>query len=87
MCNTTRSIFQDFTLQNIRVKFSVEIHERIAQFHIPCLHKITSLYDSKVYEHPEIEPIREYKLICFDPSTVFKHKTYIFSFIKSYGPL
>jgi nuclear mRNA export protein SAC3 len=36
----TRSIKQDFTLQNIRGIEAVEIHERIARYHILCLHEL-----------------------------------------------
>ncbi|KAK4517196.1 uncharacterized protein ATC70_000528 [Mucor velutinosus] len=36
----TRSIRQDFTLQNIRDVTAVAAHERIARFHIMCLHEM-----------------------------------------------
>lgn len=36
----TRSIRQDFTLQNIRDITAVAAHERIARFHILCLHEM-----------------------------------------------
>ncbi|KAL7309364.1 actin cytoskeleton and mitosis protein [Mucor circinelloides] len=36
----TRSIRQDFTLQNLRDITAVEAHERIARFHIICLHEM-----------------------------------------------
>ncbi|TIB59306.1 hypothetical protein E3P79_01801 [Wallemia ichthyophaga] len=36
----TRSIRQDFTLQHIRDRVAVECHERIARYHILCLHEL-----------------------------------------------
>ncbi|KAF1807496.1 SAC3/GANP/Nin1/mts3/eIF-3 p25 family-domain-containing protein [Mucor lusitanicus] len=36
----TRSIRQDFTLQNVRDITAVAAHERIARFHILCLHEM-----------------------------------------------
>jgi len=36
----TRSIRQDFSLQNIRDKCAVEAHERIARYHILSLHQL-----------------------------------------------
>ncbi|TIB74816.1 hypothetical protein E3Q24_00308 [Wallemia mellicola] len=36
----TRSIRQDFTLQHIRNEIAIECHERIARYHILCLHEL-----------------------------------------------
>lgn len=36
----TRSIRQDFTLQHIREEIAIECHERIARYHILCLHEL-----------------------------------------------
>ncbi|TIA92737.1 hypothetical protein E3P99_00468 [Wallemia hederae] len=36
----TRSIRQDFTLQHIRNDVAIECHERIARYHILCLHEL-----------------------------------------------
>jgi hypothetical protein len=36
----TRSIRQDFTLQNLRDITAVAAHERIARFHILCVHEM-----------------------------------------------
>lgn len=61
----TRSIRQDFTLQNIRNEVAVEVHERIARFHILCLHEMRGLDESKFSEQQEVEQLRKGKLICF----------------------
>ncbi|CAO3665687.1 unnamed protein product [Rhizopus microsporus] len=55
----TRSIRQDFTLQNIRNEVAVEVHERIARFHILCLHEMRGLDESKFSEQQEIEQLRK----------------------------
>ncbi|KAG1610027.1 hypothetical protein G6F46_010335 [Rhizopus delemar] len=55
----TRSIRQDFTLQNIRDVTAVEVHERIARFHILCLHEMCGLDESKFSEQQETEQLRK----------------------------
>ncbi|KAG1328469.1 hypothetical protein G6F62_008130 [Rhizopus arrhizus] len=55
----TRSIRQDFTLQNIRDVTAVEVHERIARFHILCLHEMCGMDESKFSEQQETEQLRK----------------------------
>lgn len=55
----TRSIRQDFTLQNIRDQKAVEAHERIARFHILCLHEMCHLDEEKFSEQQETEQLRK----------------------------
>ncbi|RCH99117.1 hypothetical protein CU097_010513 [Rhizopus azygosporus] len=55
----TRSIRQDFTLQNIRNEVAVEVHERIARFHILCLHEMRDLDESKFCVQQEIQQLQE----------------------------
>ncbi|KAG1455932.1 hypothetical protein G6F55_006788 [Rhizopus delemar] len=55
----TRSIRQDFTLQNIRDVTAVEAHERIARFHILCLHEMCGMDESKFSEQQETEQLRK----------------------------
>lgn len=55
----TRSIRQDFTLQNIRDVTAVEIHERIARFHILCLHEMCELDEGKFSKQQETEQLRK----------------------------
>ncbi|KAI8975135.1 SAC3/GANP/Nin1/mts3/eIF-3 p25 family-domain-containing protein [Mycotypha africana] len=55
----TRSIRQDFTLQNIRDVTAVHVHERVARFHILCLHEMCEYDESKFSEQQEIEQLRK----------------------------
>lgn len=55
----TRSIRQDFTLQNIRDISAVQIHERIARFHILCLHEMCQYGEEKFSEQQETEQLRK----------------------------
>ncbi|KAI9271180.1 SAC3/GANP/Nin1/mts3/eIF-3 p25 family-domain-containing protein [Helicostylum pulchrum] len=48
----TRSIRQDFTLQNIRDLDAVATHERIARFHILSLHEMCE-YDESTFSLPQ----------------------------------
>lgn len=57
----TRSIRQDFTLQNIRDQVAVEAHERIARFHILCLHEMSHLDEERFSEQQETEQLRKGK--------------------------
>lgn len=58
----TRSIRQDFTLQNIRDITAVQAHERIARFHILCLHEMCELDEGKFSKQQETEQLRKGKL-------------------------
>ncbi|CAO3628281.1 unnamed protein product [Mucor hiemalis] len=55
----TRSIRQDFTLQNIRDLSAIQAHERIARFHILCLHELCEYDESKFSEQQETEQLRK----------------------------
>ncbi|KAI7899182.1 SAC3/GANP/Nin1/mts3/eIF-3 p25 family-domain-containing protein [Cokeromyces recurvatus] len=55
----TRSIRQDFTLQNIRDKTAVEVHEKIARFHILCLHEMCEYDEAKFSAQQETEQLRK----------------------------
>ncbi|KAI9244721.1 SAC3/GANP/Nin1/mts3/eIF-3 p25 family-domain-containing protein [Sporodiniella umbellata] len=55
----TRSIRQDFTLQNIRDVTAIQVHERIARFHILCLHEMCGMEESKFSEQQETEQLRK----------------------------
>ncbi|KAI8992583.1 SAC3/GANP/Nin1/mts3/eIF-3 p25 family-domain-containing protein [Pilobolus umbonatus] len=55
----TRSIRQDFTLQNIRDTTAVIAHEQIARFHILCLHEMCEMDDSKFSAQQETEQLRK----------------------------
>ncbi|KAI8388507.1 SAC3/GANP/Nin1/mts3/eIF-3 p25 family-domain-containing protein [Radiomyces spectabilis] len=55
----TRSIRQDFTLQNIRDVTAVKVHERIARFHILCLHEMSDCEEEKFSEQQETEQLRK----------------------------
>ncbi|KAG1449078.1 hypothetical protein G6F55_010335 [Rhizopus delemar] len=55
----TRSIIQHFTLQSIRDVTAVKVYERIARFHILCLHEMCGLDESKFSEQQEIEQLRK----------------------------
>jgi len=53
----TRSIRQDFTLQNNRGLEAVEAHETIARYHILCMHQ---LCENKGFsEQQEMEQLRK----------------------------
>lgn len=53
----TRSIRQDFTLQNIRGQEAIPAHERIARYHILCLHKLRG--EKGFSEQQELEQLRK----------------------------
>jgi len=53
----TRSIRQDFTLQNNRGDEAINAHERIARFHILCLHQLCLSKDFSVQQ--EMEQLRK----------------------------
>ncbi|KAK9761728.1 actin cytoskeleton and mitosis protein, partial [Basidiobolus ranarum] len=53
----TRSIRQDFTLQNCRSLEAVLAHERIARYHILCLHQLCD--NSSFSEQQETEQLRK----------------------------
>ncbi|KAI8068019.1 SAC3/GANP/Nin1/mts3/eIF-3 p25 family-domain-containing protein [Gongronella butleri] len=55
----TRSIRQDFTLQNIRDVSAVEIHERVARFHILSLHELSGLDEERFSIQQEMEQLRK----------------------------
>ncbi|KAJ8660784.1 hypothetical protein O0I10_003427 [Lichtheimia ornata] len=55
----TRSIRQDFTLQNIRDASAVELHEKIARLHILSLHELCEYDDEKFSEQQETEQLRK----------------------------
>ncbi|KAI8082274.1 SAC3/GANP/Nin1/mts3/eIF-3 p25 family-domain-containing protein [Thamnidium elegans] len=52
ICDRTRSICQDFTLQNIRDLDAVATHERIVRFHILSLHEMCE-YDEGIFSLPQ----------------------------------
>ncbi|CEG76223.1 hypothetical protein RMATCC62417_11152 [Rhizopus microsporus] len=66
----TRSIRQDFTLQNIRNEVAVEVYERIARIHILCLYEMRDLDESKFCVQQEIQQLQEGKLIYFVLSVI-----------------
>lgn len=53
----TRAVRQDFTLQNERGISAVECHERIARYHILCLHVLREWKDFS--ESQELEQLRK----------------------------
>lgn len=55
----TRSIRQDFTLQNIRDITAVHCHERIARFHILAIHELCGYDEEKFSEQQETEQLRK----------------------------
>lgn len=56
----TRSIRQDFTLQNDRGPIAIECHERIARYHILCLHFLRDKEGVGSYqEQQELEQVRK----------------------------
>ncbi|EFP86402.2 uncharacterized protein PGTG_12358 [Puccinia graminis f. sp. tritici CRL 75-36-700-3] len=56
----TRSIRQDFTLQNDRGPIAIECHERIARYHILCLHFLRDKEGIGSYqEQQELEQVRK----------------------------
>jgi hypothetical protein len=59
----TRSIRQDFTLQNIRDVTAVQAHEKIARFHILCLHDLTGYDEKQFSEQQETEQLRKGNLL------------------------
>ncbi|MBW0490566.1 hypothetical protein O181_030281 [Austropuccinia psidii MF-1] len=56
----TRAIRQDFTLQNERGPIAIECHERIARYHILCLHFLRDKEGIGSYqEQQELEQLRK----------------------------
>lgn len=53
----TRSIRQDFTVQNYRGHEAIECHERIARYHILCLHALCD--NPNFSEQQEMEQLRK----------------------------
>jgi hypothetical protein len=53
----TRSIRQDFTLQNYRRQEAIDCHERIARYHILCLHALCD--NPNFSEQQEMEQLRK----------------------------
>ena len=53
----TRSIRQDFTLQNDRGVHAIECHERIARYHILCLHQLCEVKGFS--QQQEMEQLRK----------------------------
>ena len=53
----TRSIRQDFTLQNNRGLEAVEAHEIIARYHIMCIHQLCE--NKNFSEQQEMEQLRK----------------------------
>ena len=53
----TRSIRQDFTVQNYRGREAVDCHERIARYHILCLHMLCD--NPNFSEQQEMEQLRK----------------------------
>ncbi|KAI9243827.1 SAC3/GANP/Nin1/mts3/eIF-3 p25 family-domain-containing protein [Phascolomyces articulosus] len=53
----TRAIRQDFTLQNIRDINAVEVHERVARFHILALHELCEYDEEKFSQQQEMEQL------------------------------
>lgn len=66
----TRSIRQDFTLQNIRDAPAIRLHERIARFHILCLHELSHYDEEKFSVQQELEQLRKGTL--FSPSSCMR---------------
>ncbi|KAG0241697.1 hypothetical protein BGW41_005572 [Actinomortierella wolfii] len=55
----TRSIRQDFTLQNSRGIEAVKAHEIIARYHILCLHQLCEEEGEKFSQQQEMEQLRK----------------------------
>ncbi|KAI8443518.1 SAC3/GANP/Nin1/mts3/eIF-3 p25 family-domain-containing protein [Phakopsora pachyrhizi] len=56
----TRSVRQDFTLQNERGQIAIECHERIARYHILCLHFLREKEGTGSFqEQQELEQVRK----------------------------
>ncbi|KAI9496070.1 SAC3/GANP/Nin1/mts3/eIF-3 p25 family-domain-containing protein [Zychaea mexicana] len=53
----TRGVRQDFTLQNIRNVVTVQVHERIARFHILALHELCEYDEDKFSQQQETEQL------------------------------
>ena len=53
----TRAIRQDFTLQNDRGSLAIQCHERIARYHILCLHILRE--NENFSESQELEQLRK----------------------------
>ena len=53
----TRSVRQDFTLQNDRGVHAIECHERIARYHILCLHQLCEIKGFS--QQQEMEQLRK----------------------------
>jgi hypothetical protein len=57
----TRSIRQDFTRQNIRDIRAIQVFEKIARFHIMCLHEMCEVDESRFSHQQEMEQLRKGK--------------------------
>lgn len=57
----TRAVRQDFTMQHERGPLAIECHERIARYHILCLHVLREWENFS--ESQELEQLRKGKLI------------------------
>ena len=55
----TRAVRQDFTMQNERGLIAIECHERIARYHILCLHVLREWENFS--ESQELEQLRKGK--------------------------
>lgn len=64
MWNRTRAIRQDFIVQGERGAFAIECHERIARYHILCLHWRGGVDAEGWSEQQELEQLRKSEHVC-----------------------